>query len=153
MKALTAAYTLVEVMVATFLLAILMIVFFAGFSQGYSGLNTTRQDLRATQILTQKAEAVRLCTWTQLTNLPASFQEYYTSSTTNSGSTTYFGTIAITSATNIPNSVSYFSTVKLVTISVVWTNYIKDRAISHSRQMQTMASRDGMVNYIYGLYP
>ena len=147
------AYTLVELMVATLLLGILMAVFFAGFSQGYTSLNTTRQNLRATQILTQKTEAVRLCTFSQLTNLPSTFQESYTGSGTNTTTAIYYGKISVASATNIPSSVSYYNTIKLVTISVVWTNYIGSRAIIHSRQMQTLAARDGMVNYIYGYTP
>lgn len=148
-----AAYTLVEVMIATLLLGIMMAIFFSGFSQGYLSLNTARQDLRATQILTQKTETVRLCTWAQLTNLPNSFVEYYTGSGTNVVNGVYFGQISVANATNIPNSVSYYGAIKLVTISVTWTNYISNRAVPHSRQMQTLASRDGMVNYIYGYTP
>lgn len=148
-----AGYTLVEVMVAAALLGIMLVVFFTGFAQGYLNLNTARQDLRATQILTQKTEAVRLCTWAELTNLPPTFVDYYTENTsTNSDKTTYYGTIFIENPTNISSGVSYYSKIKLVTIGVTWTNYVYNRPVPHHRQMQTMAARDGMVNYLYGYF-
>lgn len=146
-----AAFTLVEVIVAAAILGILMAVFFAGYTQSYFEMNTTRQDLRATQILTQKAEAVRLCTWTNLADLPISFKDYYTdNSSSSSGSTTYYGTISVGAATNIPNTVSYYDDIKLVTVSVVWTNQLRDQPVVHTREVQTLAAKNGMVNYIYG---
>ena len=147
----SAAYTLVEVMVAAALLGLMLTVYFTGFGQGYLNLNTARQDLRATQILTQKTEAIRLCTFSQLTTLPTTFKDYYLdSSATNSQLTTYYGTISVTSATNIPNWVSYYDKIKLVTISVSWTNYLYDHLIPHTRSMQTLAASAGLVNYVYG---
>lgn len=148
-----AALTLIEVIVATALLGILMIAFFAGYTQGYFELNTARQDLRATQILTQKAEAIRLCTWTNLASLPTAFEDYYTgSSATNASITTYYGTIDVTAPTNIPSSVSYYDQVKLVTIGITWTNYLRERPVGHHRQIQTLAAENGMVNYLYGYF-
>ncbi len=144
--------TLVEILVAVAVLAIMMVIFFAGITGGYAIINTFRQDLRATQILTQKTEAIRLCTWSQLNSLPQSFTDYYYSlGTTNStANTTYKGTISVGAATNIPNTVSYYANVKLVTVSVVWTNNFGGHPVVHNRQMQTVAAYYGLVNYIYG---
>jgi prepilin-type N-terminal cleavage/methylation domain-containing protein len=148
------AYTLVEVLVAVALLGLMMTIFFMGIGQGYLNLNTTRQDLRATQILTQKAEAVRLCTWIELTNLPPAFTDYYLdSSASNSGMTTYYGTISVVDATNVPSTVSYYNKIKLVTVSVTWTNYAYDHSYAHTRSIQTIAAYNGLVNYIYGYTP
>jgi prepilin-type N-terminal cleavage/methylation domain-containing protein len=149
-----AGYTLVEVMVAVALLGLVMVILFGGIGQGYLNLNTTRQDLRATQILTHKTEAVRLCTWTNLAELPTTFVDYYLDSpTNNSGMVTYYGTISVTDATNIPSTVSYYDQIKMITISVTWTNNLYDHTYVHTRSMQTLASRDGLVNYIYGFTP
>jgi prepilin-type N-terminal cleavage/methylation domain-containing protein len=145
-------YTLVEVLVSTAVLAITMAIFFAGIAGGYAIINTFRQDLRATQILTQKTEAVRLCTWSQLNGLPQTFTDYYYSlGTTNStANTLYAGTISVGAATNISSSADYYDQVRLVTIGVVWTNNFGSQQVVHSRQMQTLVAYYGLVNYIYG---
>ncbi len=143
-------YSMVEVMVAVFVLAIVMTALFSGIAQGYSVLNTTRENLRATQILTQKAEAVRLCTWTELTSLPANFIDYYTDGSDGRENIAYYGTISVGPATAIPDSVSYYDKIVAVTITVQWTNNLGANQIPHERQIQTESAYNGMVNYIYG---
>lgn len=144
--------TLVEVLVSAAVLGIMMVIFFAGITGGYAIINTFRQDLRATQILTQKTEAVRLCTWSQINGLPQSFTDYYYSlgTTNNSANTVYTGTISVGAATNISSSAAYYDKVKLVTIGVVWTNNFGGHPVVHNRQMQTLVAYYGLVNYIYG---
>ncbi len=145
-------YTLVEVLVAAAVLAIVMVIFSAGITGGYAIINTFRQDLRATQILTQKTEAIRLCTWSQLNSLPTSFTDYYYSlgTTNTTANTTYAGTISVGAATNISSSATYYGNIDLVTIGVVWTNNFGGHAVVHSRQMQTLVAYYGLVNYLYG---
>jgi type II secretory pathway pseudopilin PulG len=148
------AYTLIEVLVASLSLGIIMATFFLGLVGGYSIINTSRQDLRATQILTQKTEFVRLCTWSQLNGLPSTFKDYYYSLGATNSSTTnvvYYGTISVGSAGSvIPGSPSYINQIKLVTISLAWTNNFGLHPVGHSRQMQTLVAYYGLVNYIYG---
>jgi prepilin-type N-terminal cleavage/methylation domain-containing protein len=144
----TGAFTLVEVLVSVVVLAVIATAFYSGLSSGFSVVQTTREDLRATQILMQKVEALRLCTWEQLTNV--SFQELYDPVSTNKNGATYFGTIVTNSASAIPNSSSYQSNVCLVTVTLSWTNYSGRRLLPHTRQMQTQVARYGMQNYIWG---
>jgi len=131
-------------------LATIMVAVFAGLTGGYAVMSTFRQDLRATQILTQKAEAVRLCTWSQLNSLPQTFTDYYyTLGTTNTpANTVYSGTISLTQPNSLP--AAYRSQVKLVTVSLVWTNNFGGKPVPHNRQVQTLVAYYGMVNYIYG---
>ena len=148
-----AAFTLVEAVLAVGLLGVALAAFFACLGSGLNILDTSRQDLRATQILAQKTEAVRLCTWSQLASLPTSFKDYYYTSSLTNGTPgiTYYGRISVGSATNcIPNSVSYQTNIDLVTINLVWTNYLGTHAIVHNRSMQTLVAYYGLVNYIYG---
>ena len=150
----SAAFTLVEIVVGVGLLGIMMAALFAALASGFAIVNTARQDLRATQILTQKTEAVRLCTWTELQMLPSTFKDYYKSSgSTNSTSgVAFYGTISVTPPTNCTPSVpsAYYSNIDLVTISLVWTNYLGPQQIVHNRSMQTLVAYYGLVNYIYG---
>lgn len=141
-----------EVLCSIAIAAIVATSLFVGFNNGFAILRTTREDLRATQILMQKTEAIRLLTWAQLSsNSPTTFQEYYNPSgaATNSGVTLYVGTISSTGlATNIPDGVLYKSNLYLVTITVAWTNTVGSKPVGHFRQMQTMAAKAGMQNYL-----
>jgi prepilin-type N-terminal cleavage/methylation domain-containing protein len=143
-------FTLVEVLCAIAISTIVVTVLFYGLNNGFAIIRTTRDDLRATQILLQNTEAFRLYTWTQLSNCPATFQTYYnpTGTTGDSAGTLYYGTLSTTApATNVTGSVSYAPYLHLITITVVWTNNIGTRLVGHSRQMQTLSALNGMQNY------
>ena len=149
-------FTLVEVLVSIAIAAIMVSVLFAGFSQGYSILRNTSDDLRATQILMQKTEAFRLYTWAQLAACPTAFIEYYNPAgqTNDQAGTIYYGTInPVGVATNIPdNSVTalYKTNVHLITITLNWTNDFSGKEIAHRRQMLTLNAIGGMQNYLFG---
>jgi hypothetical protein len=143
-----AAFTVADVAVAVLVLGTIGSGFCLALSSGFSILQTTRENLRATQILMQKIEAVRLCTWSELAN--CSFQESYDPlSGTNQGAV-YFGTLSIGPATSIPNTASYAPNMCQVTVNLNWTNYNHGTAIPHNRQMQTQVARYGLQNYIWG---
>jgi prepilin-type N-terminal cleavage/methylation domain-containing protein len=130
-------YTLVEVLCAIIIAAISASVLFVGFDNGFALLRTTREDLRATQILMQKTEAFRLYTWQQLTNAQqttgGTFQENYfaQSPSTNKG-TLYVGTLKLI---DTPTFSSYSSGLHLITITVNWTNFVGKNLVPHSRTM------------------
>ena len=149
------AYSLVEVMMATGVLGIVVTMLYTGFISGFGSINATREELRATQIMTQKLEAFRLLTWSQLPTPPTSFIEYYNPQvlglTNSSAGAAYYGTISVGTATMIPNSANYKSAMRLITVTVAWTNYINNSApIAHIRQLQTLYAQNGLQKYIYG---
>lgn len=147
----TRAFTLVEVLISVGMLAFMMISLFAAFTFGFASLATTREDLRATQLLMQKVEAVRLCRWDQLPYAPKTFRDSYdpTVATNKSKGVVYGGTLATTAAaTFLP--AAYRDKVHLVTVTINWTNYTGKNKITHSRQIQTLAAYSGIQNYIYG---
>jgi prepilin-type N-terminal cleavage/methylation domain-containing protein len=144
------AYTLVEVMVAVFILAIVSMAFYAGLASGFGVTQFSREQVRATQIMMQQLEAVRLCTWSQLGNY--NFRQVYDPMSTNSqtAGVAYTGNVVISPATSIPNTASYAPNVCLVTVNLYWTNGIGTKAIPHSRQMQTQVARYGLQAYVWG---
>ena len=152
-RALQMGFTLPEVMISVSILAGLMVSVFAGMAIGWAVINTSRQDLRATQILTQKIESIRLLTWAQLTNqCPFTFRETYDSlSQTNGSGLWYFGRVSLGTATNIPSTCNYRDDVRLVTLSLSWTNNFGRSPVVHNRQMQTLASKNGIQQYIWGI--
>lgn len=143
-----AAFTLVEVMVAVLILATISVAYYCGLSSGFGVVQSTREDLRATQIMMQKIEAIRLCTWDQLSNF--TFQEVYDPVTTNRAGSVYFGSVAIGPATSLSNNPAYKPNVCQVTITLNWTNINAGKVVTHSRQMQTQVARYGLQNYIWG---
>jgi len=146
-----AASSITEVLVAVMVLATMVIALYAGFSSGFSVAQQTRENLRATQIMMQKVEAVRLCTWDQFTNLL--FVERYDpfGVSSNAGGAVYRGTVTFGPAGSIPDTAAYKTNLRLVTVTIQWTNFSGVKHIVRSRQMETHVARYGMQNYSYGM--
>ena len=148
------AFTMVEVAVAVLVLAVMSLSLYAGFSSGFMLVDSARQELRATQILTQKAEAIRLCSWSSLTNCPISFTESYDPSAgANAAGTLYVGTISTNSANVIPGYATYRTNMCMANITLFWTNTYGNQQVVHSRSLQTLVARYGVQNYIWGTVP
>ena len=147
------AFTLAECLIAVVIVMMMAISLWAGLSFDFVVLKTARENLRATQILTQKMEAIRLLTWSQLSNCPASFQEYYypSGTTNNTAGVLYQGTITVGTADSIPDTAAYKSQIRLVTATICWTNYNGGQPIIHTRQMQSQVACLGMQNYVWGV--
>src|SRR5262245_34507052 len=63
------AFTLVEVMVASALIGIMFLAFMGGFSMSFQRVQIDRENSRATQLLLEKTELVRLYNWDQITGV------------------------------------------------------------------------------------
>lgn len=140
-----AAFTLTEVMLAIGLVSVTFISLYTGFTSGFGVVQVARENLRATQILEEKMETIRLYTWTQINSngfIPTTFTApFYPNTNANSG-LTYTGTVAIS-----PSGLaeSYGSNLVRVVVTLGWRSGTSDR----SRQMETYVSRFGLQNYIY----
>jgi prepilin-type N-terminal cleavage/methylation domain-containing protein len=143
------AFTLIEVVVSVAVLGILLVSLYGGLTFGFSQIQVTREEERATQILSEKMEIARLISWDQLVNLPGYIPTNFTASysianPTNipAGSLIYSGTVTIT---NAPVSENYSNDLKMLVISLAW----QSRGINHRRAMTTFVSRYGLQNYVY----
>ena len=75
-----AAFSLVEVTVGLGIVGTCVAALFSGFTTGFFTMKMSRENLRATQILLQKSEAIRLQSWDQITNptnIPTTFTALY----------------------------------------------------------------------------
>jgi prepilin-type N-terminal cleavage/methylation domain-containing protein len=63
-----AAFTLVELVVAMAVIGVVVVSLYGGITSGISSVRMARENLRATQILVEKTEAIRLYRWDQITN-------------------------------------------------------------------------------------
>ena len=150
----TMAFTLAEVLISMFIVALMLTSLYAGFSSGFSLVKLARENLRATQIMVQKTEAVRILKWSQVTNagyLPTTFVDYYNPSGTNNNTygAYYVGSVSLSTPTNLP--ADYQSKMRAITFTVFWTNAMSGstNVIVRSRSMQTYVARYGMQDYIY----
>lgn len=138
------AFTLIEVLFAMSLAAITLTALMAGTSFSFDTVKFAREDLRATQIMAQRMELVRLYTWDQLhdTNYLSTnqFQDYFDPNSTNSG-IIYSGSYSLQS---FPYTNTYGTNIQVVRVSLRWTNNLR----IVSREMYTLVSSNGLQNYI-----
>jgi len=141
------AHTLVEVMVALSVLGFMIVSLFAGFSSGFAVLRVARENLRATQILEERMEVIRLIKWDDVapgfipTNFTAPF--YVSGSGSNAPSLlAYTGTVSISAA---PLTESYSTNLRMIQIDLNWSS----GNIPRTRQMTTFVSKYGLQNYVY----
>ena len=142
-----AAYTLVEVLVAMFVVGIMFTAVYAGITQSFNMTRTTQENLRAIQMLQDKTETIRLYTWDQVTNssfIPTTFTNWFVPSGTSAtnGGVMYVGTLSVS---NSAFSEAYAGDLKLITVTVSWTS----RNVTHQQRSTTLVSHYGLQNYIY----
>ena len=141
------AYSMIELLVAMAVLGVMFVSLYSGFSAGFAIIELARENLRATQILQEKMETIRLYTWDQINTagfIPTNFTEkfYSVGTNTNTAGLTYTGTVTIAST---PISTSYSNDLKQVTIQVRW----RSAKVQRTREMSTLVTRNGLQNYIY----
>ena len=149
------AFALAEVLVSVAIMGIAFVSLYAGMSSAFAVTKLSRENLRATQIMLERLEGIRLYNWNQLCDsnmIPATFTTYYYPSITNGQSRgiTYQGTISgWGTAANLNPSVTYGDRMRAITVAVYWTNGTGANRIVHSRNMTTYSARDGVQNYVY----
>jgi type II secretory pathway pseudopilin PulG len=147
------AFSLIELVVAVSIILVVFVTIFGGMTMGLTITQLSRENLRATQIMLDKMEGVRLYRWDQLTNsnvLIPSFSNWFFE-TNNIGSTNATGNgvqyTGVVSVAAIPLTTSYTNYMRAVTVTIGWTS--GNGNLSHTRSMTTFVSQQGMQNYIY----
>lgn len=143
------AFTLIEVMMSVGVMGIMLVSLYAGLAFGFAEIQLGREEERATQILSERMEIVRLLSWDQLVNLPGYVPTTFTASysiatptNTPVASLVYSGTVVVAKA---PVSESYSNDLRMIRISLTW----QSGKVTHQRAMTTFASRYGLQNYVY----
>lgn len=141
--------------------AVIGVVFVSIFNVITVSLFTTqlsRENLRATQIMVEKMEGLRLYNPSELTNttvLARSFTNWF--SETNSAGlgggvggdgAQYTGTITISP---VPFNTDYSDNMSEVTITLNWVSG-GNGSMTHTRTMSTFYSNNGMANYVFNKF-
>ena len=142
-----AASSLAEVIVSVAIVAITAGGVLGSLSYGFFVMQLARENQRATQILLEKVETIRLYNWSQVTSngfIPTAFTNYYDpQAVAGSQGVAYTGTLAIAAAPF--TNASYAANMRQLTVSVNW----RTKTIPHSRTLYTYVSKDGIQNYVY----
>lgn len=145
------AFTLTETLFAILMVGMIAVALISGMNLVVRTVQLSREELQATQVMVERLDTLRLYSWEKLTTadyIPATFQmAIYPDS---SGSTavgtnrspTFNGTVSIASS---GLSESYAGDVRLVTVSLNWTN----SGLSRTRSMFTYVARYGLQNFVY----
>ena len=149
------AYTLAEVLVATLLLSTLLVSLYAGMSGGLAYTAMVREELRATQVMLERLEGIRLYNWDQINSngfIPQTFTTYYfpdpTNPATGSG-VLYTGSITIRPIQWSPQP-PYADDLREVIVRVGWQSGTGPGGGQlRQREMRTLVSRYGLQNYIF----
>ena len=148
------AYTLAEVVMGAMIVSVTFVSLYAGMSSGFAVTRVARENLRATQIMLERMEGIRLYNWEQLIYsnwIPTMFTNYYYP-LTNAGESCgipYTGKFTITNVTFPSPAPSYANNMRLISVQVWWTNSLGTNQLVRTRQMQTYVGRIGLQSYIY----
>jgi type II secretory pathway pseudopilin PulG len=142
-----AGMTLVEVMVGLGILTMMTLSLYAGFAYAFAEIRLTQENARATQILAEKMEVVRVLNWDQVANLkgyiPSTFTApFYANNPTNPppNSFNYTGQVLVT---NAPVTESYAGDLRMIQIDVSWPS----GGVTRHRKMVTFVSQYGIQKY------
>jgi Tfp pilus assembly protein PilV len=137
-------FTLPEACVAVAIMSVFLTTFFTCLLMGNTLVRSSREGERATQVLLEKFEEIRLYTWDQINSngfIPTTFTAPFDPSNTNSA-LIYSGTLTIT---NTPVTTSYSNDLMQVTAQLTWTS----GNVSVTQSMTSFVAHYGMQNYIY----
>jgi hypothetical protein len=137
--------TLVDVIMSVALIAIMSTGMIGALTYGFFVMQLARENQRATQILLERSEAIRLYNYDQVWSnnfIPTTFTDVYDpQAASNAQGCIYSGTLTKSYAlTGL-----YGSNLTQFAMTLAW----KSKNVSHSRTLYTYIARDGMQNYVY----
>jgi prepilin-type N-terminal cleavage/methylation domain-containing protein len=130
-------FTLMESMIGSIILALVLVSLLALASHCFRYLMDIRRTARATQVLQQKMEDIRLLSWSQLTTINTSFVD--SNAVLN---TVFTGRVF----TNSYDSYLGTSTVMQVTLQLTWLNRTGTR---QTNTLSTVIANGGLNRYIF----
>lgn len=143
-----AGFTLLETMIGSVILVIVFGSLLITISHGFRVMRASRESLRATQIVLERMEGIRLYNWNQIVysnmlgNTFTGF--FYPPDGGTNGGVVYHGTLTVNNITLNPLP-SYAANMRQITVTVLWNS----DGIARQRSMSTFVSQNGIQNYVY----
>src|SRR6476660_4898105 len=99
LRRLTQAFSLVEVTMSMGVIGVSVAALFSGFTSGFFTMQMARENLRATQIMLERVETIRLYSWDQINTpgyiTPAFSASYDPEAPSGQNGLVYRGTISV----------------------------------------------------------
>ena len=145
------AFTLVEAVVAVAIMGVSFVSLYAGIFFCFGVTTSEREDLRATQVILERMEGIRLFNWNQITDTALNPTTFYARYFPGSGGgpasgLTYTGQLEVATALTLTPLPTYGANMKKITITVQWLS----GSVLRTRTASTYVAKDGIKNYIYG---
>jgi type II secretory pathway pseudopilin PulG len=142
-----AGFTIAEVVFAVMIVAIGAAGLMSCFGYGFKIIGQIQQNQRATQIMVEKAETLRLYSWDQVNTsgfIPSTFIATYDgdNAASNYSGTIYYGTVTIGA---FPYNTSYKDKMRKLDLNLRWNS----QGLSRTRSLTTYIAKDGIQNYVY----
>ena len=139
-------FTIIEAIIAMGIIGLTVIALFSGMHTVTFSVRMAQDNLRATEVMLEKMEGLRLYTWEQLltTNfIPTNFTApYYDTGATNVTDSTYAGTLVISPFPGADRS--YSNDMRKVKVTINWTS----GGIARTRTLESYIARYGIQNYV-----
>jgi prepilin-type N-terminal cleavage/methylation domain-containing protein len=142
------AFTIIEVIMAIAVLGVLILALYSGMSTAVFSTRLARENLRATEILLEKMEGIRLYSWDQVLTagfIPTNFISYYYDDGNTNGTGSgiiYTGTVTMVSYPL--TSVSYSNEIRQLDMTLKWVS----GGMARNRSLTTYIARHGLQNHI-----
>jgi hypothetical protein len=130
--------TIHELIMALAIGSIAFVSLYSGIAHGFGSVERARYKLRATQILLERFEVIRLYNWSQVNEpgfVPQTFTETY-------AGVTYQGSVTVMASDVHP---AYTNTMRMVVGEITWAI----RGSTNQQRMETFISEHGVQNYLY----
>jgi hypothetical protein len=138
-----------EAAVGMGILGTAMAALFSGFTTGFFTIRMARENLRATQIMLEKVETIRLYSWQQVTNkgfIPTNFvAKYDPISQPSTSGLVYQGELYLDPVSTNQLGASYAPNLRQVTVKLSW----KTGNLQRNREFKSYISRYGLQEYVY----
>jgi type II secretory pathway pseudopilin PulG len=147
-KARQAAFSLSESIFGVAVIGIVFVSLYSGMATGFHSIRDSQENLRATQILLEKFETLRLYNWEQLNTpgfVPPTFTTTY-APTEGSQGITYNGRVMIGQPMITD---AYAPDLRMVTIILTWQSLGNGTKLNHTRTFTSFVAKYGIQNYIY----
>lgn len=142
-----AGISLVEVVIAVCVVGIVSGGLMGAISCAFTTLARTRENQRATQVMLEKVETLRLYSWSQVNSngfVPAKFTELLNPEDGGKKNPPLMtGTMTVG---KFPYATSYSNNLVEVRLTLTWRGA---GSLTRSRALTTYIAKDGMQNYVY----
>jgi prepilin-type N-terminal cleavage/methylation domain-containing protein len=154
-------FSLIEVVIAMSVIGVTFIALYAALTSCLVSVQASREDLRATQIMVEQMDTLRLFNWDQVTDptfSPKTLSVYYdpAGATNGTGGTLYE---CVMTVTNGPADVAYSDDMRTVGLEITWithgslpnpkANAHAAKGQLHTRTFTTSVTKNGLQAYVY----